>query len=450
MTTQPPQLRFREITAMIRRRAKLLLIPPVLISIICIIGSNYLPRLYESSIKIMIQHSDVVNPLASLANAMNQVNDDPLRLFDEIIYSQRTYERVLDSLGLAPKITDEIEKRAMMAHIKNSIHTKMQELESFSIAFDDSDPHRAQRGASVVADIFIKTVTDAKNQRNELTVDFYQKKLEEFQAKMDESQKQMSSVISDQDKGNAGSNSTVTSRIEAYDQKIRDAENKIKDFDQTLSMLRSLPNILETPAGMRSLFEIQRSAVPYATDLLPLLKTYEDVTARFTSKHPEVIKIEGQILEVLERIRVGINAEISKQRSQIEDARSSKTTLLTEMMRSMGTQQEARDMQSNYLLYQRLYAEMKVKLEEAEISRTLGSNLEDDFIVTDPAFLPLFPSKPSRTLIIGGGLVLGILMGILSAIVAEILDTTIRSAKAIEIYNKPVIALLPKAMENKK
>jgi len=449
MRTEPQHLRFREIYGVARRRAMLLILPPVIISAICIVGSNYLPRLYESTIRILIVRAEVVNPLASLANAMNQTNDDPLKSFDEIIFSQRTYERLLDSLGLTPSIKTEVQKRAMMVRLRNSIHTKMQESESFSITFEDTDPVRAQRGASVLADIFINTTTSAKNQRNELTVDFYEKKLEEFRTKMDESQKQISSINPEKDKRGLGSSAALYLKVEAFDQTIREGEAKIKEYERALSTIHSIPGMIESTTGKQLLFEIQRTDVPYAADLRPLLKTYEDATAKYTAKHPEVVKVEGQIMDVIERMRVGIGTEIGKQRSIIEDARKSKTDLITEMMNLTDSQQEEREMQSNYSLYERLYGEMKVKLEEAEISRSLGSNLQDDFIVTDPALLPLFPSKPSRTLIVGGGIILGILMGLLSAIVAEVLDTTIRSPRAIEMYNKPVIALLPEAMDQR-
>jgi capsular polysaccharide biosynthesis protein len=46
-------------------------------------------------------------------------------------------------------------------------------------------------------------------------------------------------------------------------------------------------------------------------------------------------------------------------------------------------------------------------------------------------------------LIIFGGLGAGILIGIILTIISELLDTTIRSPIQMQLYGKPIIALLP-------
>ena len=440
---------FKEIRTFTQRRIMLLLVPPIVITMLCAIGSLYLPRLYESSIRILIQRSDVVNPLASLANAMSQTNDDPLRSFDDIVFSQRTFEQLIDSLGLSREIKSEVERRSMMVKIKNNILTKIQEGESFSITYQDSDPLRAQRGATVLANIFISTITNAKNKRNEFTVEFYDKKLEEFRSKMDENQKLLMVRMKRNNNRNPGENSALYIRVEQMEQKIQELQNRVIEYQRTMTALSSFPSAIRTEDGKQTLFEIQRSDIPYAADLKPLLNIYDDVTVRYTAEHPEVLKIENQILTVLDRMNVAIKTELGKKHSEIEELRRSKGGFVEELLKSSEVKESDRYVESNYFIYQKLYNEMKLKLEEAEISKVLGSNLESQYIVMDPPLYPLFPSKPSRTLIVGGGFVLGILLGILSAIVAEILDTTIRTAYAIEIYGKPVIAFLPLTKEKK-
>jgi uncharacterized protein involved in exopolysaccharide biosynthesis len=445
-----PQWFLKEMRAFIRRRRVLLLVPPIAITLLCAVGSVFLPRMYESSIRILIQRSDVVNPLATLANAISQTNDDPLQSFDEIIFSQRTFEQLMDSLGLTKEIPNEVERRGMMVKIRNSITTKMQERESFSITFQNSDPYRAQRGAYVLANIFIGTITNATIKRNKATVEFYNNKLDDFRKKMEENQQQLMTQMKSSHSGNSSENAALYSRIEQTDQKIRELENRAKDYRQTMTALSAFPSALNTEKGKQTLFEIQRSDVPYAADLKPLISSYDNVTAKYTAKHPEVLKIENEINAVLERMSVAIQSEISKQNSEIDELRKGKASFVEELLKSSNVRQSDQDVESNYLIYQKLYNEMKVKLEEAEISKALVSNVGDQYIIMDPPMLPLFPSKPSRSMIVGGGFVLGILMGILSAIVAEALDTTIRSVQAIEVYGKPIIGFLPYNEEKKK
>lgn len=113
MITQPAHVTFVELMSVLERRKKLLLFPPVLVTIISIAAAFLMPRLYESSTRLLIQRTEVVNPLTHLANAMMQTNDDPLQYFDEIIFSQRTIEELIDSLGLKNTYNNETEHRML-------------------------------------------------------------------------------------------------------------------------------------------------------------------------------------------------------------------------------------------------------------------------------------------------------------------------------------------------
>jgi uncharacterized protein involved in exopolysaccharide biosynthesis len=159
--------------------------------------------------------------------------------------------------------------------------------------------------------------------------------------------------------------------------------------------------------------------------------------------------VESRIREVVEHVKIGITSERAKQRSDLDDLQKGKAAVIQELMASSGSQKSDDGLEATYQLYQRLYTEVRLKLEEAQISKTLGSNGQQQYIVMDPAYLPLYPSKPSRSKIVLGGFGLGIVLGLLSAIVAEMLDTTIRGVRSIEVYGKPVIAFFPERKELK-
>jgi polysaccharide biosynthesis transport protein len=442
------QMKLKDVFSIIRRRKWFLIIPPVIVTIISGAGAFMLPRMYESSIKILVQKTEVQNPLTSLANAMTMRDDDPLRSFDEIIYSYRTLSQLMDSLGFSKNIS-EVERRTLMVKVKNSIQTSTQARESFSITYFSNDPIQAQRGASVLADIFIQTRGNSKNQKNELTVAFYQKKLDEFQGKLDATRGQMISLLRQRAQGTPGVNNFLYTRIDQLEQEMRETEGKIKDFQNNLKLLRSLSSEISTPMGRQLLFELQRSDVPYAIELRSLLSSYDDVSAKYTPQHPEVVKVESKITELLERMRVALGTEISKQESELKEKQLARAQAMEEIMNSSVIQQEDRDKESNYAIYQRLYDEMKMKLEEAQMSLAIGQDSEGQYTIMDPALVPLFPSKPSRILIIFGGFAVGIVLGILSVMGAELLDTTIRTPSEILVYRKPILAMLPEGLNKK-
>jgi polysaccharide biosynthesis transport protein len=438
-----PEIAIHQIVTFIRLRWRFLLIPPILVTILSGIGAFMLPREYESSIRILTQRTEVPNPLSNLANALTQSDDTHLSSLDDIIYSERTYRQMIDSLGFAPMAKTEAESRALMARIRSGITTRMTGGQSFGISYQDRDPYLAQRGAAALANIFIWTVTDAKNQRSQLTVEFYEKKLDEFRQRMDESQNQIMARIKKQNGGNSGLNASLYSRLDQIGSKIKEVESDLKGFNRLLATVQGLPPVLSTQEARGMLFEIQRYDATYTSDLRPLLTRYDVALERYTSQHPEVMKVENRIREVVDRISSGAKSDVSRKSSELEDLRKSKASLINELMASAGGQKSDDGLESNYLLYQRLYTEMMVKLEEAQITKSLGSSLQSQYIVMDPAYLPLAPSKPSRMRIVLGGFGLGIFLGLVSALIAEFLDTTIRGARSVEVYGKPVIAFLP-------
>jgi uncharacterized protein involved in exopolysaccharide biosynthesis len=425
-----------------RRRKAMLAIPVIAVTILSAVAATLLPRLYESSTRILVQRSEVTNPLASLANAVSQTSDDPLRSFDEIIYSQRTLQMLIDSLDLGESAKSEVEHRALMDRVKKNIQTKTQARESFSITYYDSDPARAQKGAALLASFFIQTRMGTLAEKNAQTVKFYQEKLDEFKGKMEVSQKDVVNTLRGRSQTAIAATTGAYMRIDQVEQQLRESERLTGVYEQTLALLSMFPGAMGTKDGMTSLYEVQRSGVPYTQDLSQLLREYDDVSQRFTPKHPEVKKIEQQMLAVLERMQVSLESELKKQKVQANELRKNKGAMMEELMSSAVVQQSDQDKESSYRLYQKLYDDMKVKLEEAQINQTLGRDAENQYIIIDQALLPLFPSKPSRVLIVAGGFAAGLLIGIFSVIIAELLDTTIRTPREIAVYQKPIIAFL--------
>lgn len=439
------QVKIKVVKDVLRRRKKLWILPPLIMMTVSAIGAFMMPRMYESSIRILVQRSEVQNPLTSIANAMTSRDDDPLRSFDEIIFSQRTISALIDSLGLEKTVTNEVDRRSLMVKLRNNIQTRVQIRESFSITFLSDNPVQAQRGATVLADIFIQTRSNTKNTKNEQTVAFYQKKLDEYALKVEEGQKQLVSTLKTRAQGTPGANTVMYSRIEQYDQQLRDIGTDIAKFNENLHLIQSISGAIGSKEARQAMFELQRSDVPYGMELRTELSRYDDVQSKYTLKHPEVVKVENRLAELLDRIRIALTAEVGKARSRQAETQRARSQSIEEVMNSTIVEQQDRDKESSNAIYLRLYNEMKFKLEEAQISLAIGQDSDNQYMVIDPALVPLFPSKPSRVLIIIGGFSVGIVLAIAAVIAAELLDTTIRTSQEIRVYNRPLIALLPEA-----
>ncbi len=442
-TVTTTQFSIRDVVRVIKRRKKLLLIPPILVTIACTVGAFQIERMYESSMNLLVQRSAARNPFSSFL----PMSENPLRTLDEIIFSVRTLERLADSLGYNLASKDELSRRMIITRLRKSLGTKHgSEGESITISYLDSDPKRAQLAVIMAAEIFIEIASGLKDDQNELMVDFYQKKLNEFRRKLEDSQEKILPALSER----IQKNTAVSLSISNIDQQIRDAEKGLRKFqDQEKMMSGFRQQDVESKEGRQILYELQRSEVPYASNLGILLNQYSDLLSRYTAKHPDAEKAASQIVELLERIKAAIRKETLALNTLLNKARNQRVDIVDEMVRLSLMEQKEKEKEADYSLYQKLYTEMKVKLEEAEVSRSLSQNTDYKFIILDPAYLPLFPSKPSRTLIVGGGFVAGVLIGIILTVVAELTDTRIRFVRQISVFQKPVIGLLPRGKHSR-
>ncbi len=408
-------------------------------------GAYLLPNKYESGVTVLVQRDEVLNPLVSYEMAVTMASDDQLKTFNEIIFSKTTIQMLIDSLGLTEgkHLFTEEDRQELIKKIRKNIQTERPGTTSFRITYLDTDPERAQQGALLLANYFIKTILQVANQRNELAVQFFESKLGELRQRFEESQKDliasMQKSIEDQPSGNA----VLNIQIEESEKNLGDIDARVKMYQQALDILERFPEAMKDEGGKTQLYALARMDIPYTYDLRPLLTKYEDYTRRYTASYPEVVKLKGQILDMLSLMRSAIESELAKLRSNRLEAEKQRTALVENLKKSSVTKQEGEAQRSDYDIYKKLYDDMQVKVEQARTSRDLGREGRNQFTIIDPPIVPTEAAKPNRPLIILGGSCLGIFVGFLTVGIAEILDTTIRSKRDVEVYQRPVIAFVP-------
>ncbi len=441
-----PQFSMHLVLAVLRRRKFWLLVPLLLVSIICAIGAFVLPRRYESSTTIWVQRDEILNPLVSFTMAVQLASEDRLRTFNEIVYSRQTIEALLDSLGMRSTVETQAAWDELIDRTKSSIRTDRSGSDSFTMLYSDTDPVRAQRAVTTLASMFIQTRLRAEFQRNEYTVQFFENKLKEYEEKYGETQANVVSLLRQRAREMPGGSTSFSGRFDSMSERVRETSERIRDRERALANIALFPSAFRSEQGRAALSELETIDIPNATELRMLTSGYDSVTVRYTPKHPEVGKIESRILELLERTRVMLQSEMSILTARMTDLQKTRAELVQVITESSISQTVDKETESNYSFYQQLFNDMRVKLEQARIARELGRNAQNAFIIIDPARVPTSPTKPKRSLIVAGGMIAGLILGLLAAAAAELLDTTIRSPREIEVYHKPIIALIPEGV----
>ena len=432
--------------AILKRRKFWLVVPLLVVTAICSIGAYLLPRRYESSTTIWVQRDEILNPLVSFTMAVQMASEDRLRTFNEIVYSRQTIETLLDSLSLRGSVPPGLAWDELVDRTKASIKTDRNGADSFTMTFADTDPVRAQHAVTLLSELFKNTRLKSEFDRNEYTVEFFQNKLREYEAKYGETQASVVSLLKQRAQEMPGGSTSLSTRFDQISERARETSERLRDRQRALANVGLFPGAFRTERGRAALSDLQAEGVPNAAELRALTDGYDSVTVRYTEKHPEVGKFENRIMDLLERTRVTLQSDISGLSAHFSDMQKNQNEIVQAMTQSSISQKVDADKESNYTFFQQLYSDMRVKLEQARIAQELGKNAEKSFVILDPARIPTRPTKPNRMLIIVGGMFAGMLLGIMCAGAAELMDTTIRSPREIETYKKPIIALLPEGV----
>ena len=199
---------------------------------------------------------------------------------------------------------------------------------------------------------------------------------------------------------------------------------------------------MKTETGKQSLFDLQRAEIPFAIEYRSLITKYDEYSRKYKPMYPDLILVEGQIIDLLQRMQNAVESELAKQQPKRDELERRRAQLVDRLKQSSVSQRVDEDKESDYGIYRRLYDEMKVKLEQAITSRDLGTSGANQFIIIDPALLPIKPTKPNRPQLMFAGIIVGLFFGLIAVILKELLDTTVRTPRDVEVYQKPVIAFI--------
>lgn len=429
-----------EIKQFIRRRKVLLILCPVLVLALSITAAYKLPPEYKSSITMMVKQDETLNPMIRFNMAVTLASEDRLKSFNEIIYSRKTINMLIDTLDLADPDMTLAERIKFVDEVRNNVSTKLNASDSFTIDYYDEKPLRAKEAVSILANHFIGTKKILRSQRNKQTVDFFRKKMEELQSMVEQKEKLVGKQLKKDFEETPREQTSLQGELEKVNSELNTLRVTIGQQKKQLQMLKQVSRGGEP---IQILYQLPMDKVDQGAKLSDLINIYRDYSKKYTRDFPELRKLESKIYEqvdiVISRLETSLNDLQAREVFLTDNIQTLKQNLERATLTDRQTQEKKLDLD----VYRELYDEMKVKYEQARTTQQLGENVKNEFVVIDPPVLPYDPTKPNKKLLIAGGLFAGVFLGILAAALAELLDTTVRRPDDIQKFQKPIIAYLP-------
>lgn len=422
-----------------RRKGLLTFIPVLFISLS--IGALYIiePQ-YESSIAVLVQKEKTLNPFIFNEMAVNIVSQDRVKSFNEIIYSRSTIEKLIDSLSLDDGVKSELEKQELVEEVRENIKTESPTSDSFEITYYDADPVRARDGVKLLSNHFMETRLKLESKRNAETVKYFENKVAELEdivnkqrSQLVDTNEQTEEVPIDQEVLQSNLQSIENQQIQ-LDWRVIQEENKLRILEEFLNQDNG-------DFSIKPLYKLQLSEIPLGQELGELLDRYDVLRQRYTDNYPELSDLQTRILETANRIYPAIESNLSNLETQQVALKEKRESLINDLEKSFIAERQKNSQQSDFSIYQDLYDEMKVKLEQAHITRDVGDQGKEQYMILDPPYVPQRPTSPDHALVVTGGFFLGLLFAGIAVAIAEAFDTRIRREEDLRL-KKPVIAYL--------
>jgi capsular exopolysaccharide synthesis family protein len=216
------------------------------------------------------------------------------------------------------------------------------------------------------------------------------------------------------------------------------AYKRIMSCSNNVEALLTIPAVASDPAVM----EINSSILKLETELANLREQYKP-------KHPKYLEVQSQleewkiararaVLSVPEKIRATYESARAAEQALEEAARVQETAALALNQQTMQYNSLAHDVEADRAIYQSVLNRIK----ETAITKDLKI---ENIRVVQPATIPEKPSKPEKLKLMVLGLLAGLAMGVIAALVLNAWDWTLKSVDQAEEYLRlPVVSTIPR------
>jgi polysaccharide chain length determinant protein (PEP-CTERM system associated) len=456
-----------------RRKWLILLVTPLVGLLAALIG-YFLPNVYRATTVILVDPKKVPESYVSSTVSVDVV--ERLATLREQILSSSRLGQIINDMGLYPELRRKMSNDELIDFMRKNIDLHVHNtgksdrgLGAFSISYQSHSPVEAARVANQLASLFIAENIRSREQQAQGTADFLTREVEEAKKSLDQKEKQIQELKTRYISELPASEGTHAQAITSLQIELRAEMDAINRAQQQKGYLQSLAS--DSPVVVN--LDTQDSSEVAGLQVL-LTKAQADMDAarkRYGDQYPDVIKksieiqnLENRIKEAQAQVKPTAkpapvrqqNPVLLSQISKLEDEIKKDEARQAELQREISYHQSKLE---RIPLYEQKMASIMLdydaardeytRLVDRKVAADMSSDLEvrqkaERFVVLDPAQVPEKPEAPNRPLINLAGLVLGLVLALVSAVVLEVTDPTVKTEReAASLVGAQVFGEIP-------
>jgi protein tyrosine kinase modulator len=482
------ELTMDDYLAMLRRRAKMILIPAVLAPLAGFVVSYAFPAKYTSQSLILVEGQKVpetmVQPIVSedltqrVVTLQQQVlSQSRLQPMIERLFPNKNNQQVsemIDAIRLNMTVEPVVTDLSQIGTSKRAKPNGQSPVPGFYVNYTAPNPREAQQICneltSLMVDENLKSVQAAAAGTSDVLskgIEDSKKNLDDLDAKLAAFKKQYVGQLPGDEENNLKILMGLNSQLDANTQTLNRAQ---QDKAYTQSILAQELAAWKSSQSAENPQTLEKQLSDLQGQLLQL-------QARYTDDHPDVIKTKADIAEVKKKLdevnQASANApdasdqkasatepaEIQKLRIQIHQyddmiaaGNRDQKKLQQEIAEYQGRvslspaiEEQYKQLTRDYENAQKEYQDLLAKRSTANLTMKMTNQSEgEQMLPLNPANLPDAPSFPNRLLFAGGGLGAGLALGIGLAMLLEFTDKSIRNEADVEAaLELPTLVTVP-------
>jgi len=477
----------------IQHRRFTILAALILIPILTAIAIGRMTPLYTAT-TVLIYEPHHSNLLADLQKAIDpSAPDSSIESQIEIIKSRTIIQRVVDALGLVLKAefnpaianasANDPQNAGFLGKLSNKLSTTIRRVigggpttnfadpsdnrvmnetvvrnmlerlkvnvvgrsSVITVGFTSEDPNLAKDIVDKIASIYIDNQLELKFQSMKRATTWLNDRLDTLRVQVNSSERAVEEFRAQAGLQEGVSSALVTEEVSKVNTGLIDAQTALASAEANLAQVRSFA---KSPGSLASIPEILQSEA--IRDLrqqeTTALAREAELAARVGARHPDLIESRAQlarlrdrIFEEIGRVSRGVENEVRAARARVDSIRQSlensqgrASRADAAMIRLRALEREARSDQD---LLQTMLSRSKEVGQQYEIEQPDARILSDGYASPEPTF-------PKTKLFIAASVVIGLVIGLLLAYLAELLDQTFRSVDEIEnTMGLPAVAI---------
>jgi succinoglycan biosynthesis transport protein ExoP len=466
------EINFKEQISLFWQKKIYFIVPFLIVCTLFLIGSYRLKKIYKSSTTILIgeerafssseQYFYSESGMARLERAVK---------IKGMILSYEYLKQLIKTLGLdknekirnqalfsyvnMPALSvDEIVERWLLESLRKSIKVELQRSEFLTISVENSDPEKAYLIAKNITQIFIDNSYYTQLKGLEETLDFTNERLSYYKTRVEESEKKLQSFRLGklQEQREVNSNEQINKLnqfLQSTKININELEKVIQNFDQNLEPIyRNLmtPENSITQKLRNNILDVMSQILTVIIDSdlqdVRLMRLNEKYNAYKTELQKEYEKIIKSNINGISETKNQLIAERKIKELELESMKNRQIALQKMIDIQVGKVESVSEKEAICSLLEQELATNR-QMYNMFLQRTRNLQTETAFQksegvltykIIEPAYIPLYPEKPNKPLLMIVGGFLGLMAGFGLILVISFLDTSFHKIEEVEAF----------------